>query len=234
MSKGNVVEIRKPAGVFDPLIEAIRQGTKKMLIQAVETEMDAFGAKYASVSLADGQRRVARNGYLPEREIKAGIGPVAVCLLRIRDKEATSQDKIRFTSKIVPPFLRRTKSIEELIPWLYLKGISTGDFSQSLAALLGPDAPGFSASTVSRLKDEMSETKKEAEKAFDYFFDVYRAKYPKAATCLSKDREELLAFYDFPAEHWKHIRTTNPIEATLATVRLRTNKSGVTYPGKSC
>lgn len=364
MSKGNVVEFKKPAGVDDPVTEVLRQGARQLLAQAIEAEVEAFLADFASLSLDNGQRRVVRNGYLPEREIQTGIGPVAVRMPRVRDKGGEAVvDKVRFNSKILPPYLRRTKSIEELIPWLYLKGISTGDFSEALAALLGPEAPGLSASTISRLKDVwkaemaawqgrdlskkryvyfwadgvyfnvrleeasqcilviigataegkkelvgiwdgyreseqswkellldlkrrglkigpklavgdgglgfwkalpqvygdtraqrcwvhktanvlnklpkgaqkrakqrlheiwMAETKKEANKACDYFLSAYRSKYPKAAQCLEKDREELLAFYDFPAEHWKHIRTTNPIESTFATVRLRTNKT---------
>ena len=335
-----------------------------MLAQAIESEVEVFLADYAHLTLGNGHRRVVRNGYLPEREIQTGIGPVSVRMPRTRDKGgAGTGGRICFTSKILPPYLRRTKSIEELIPWLYLKGISTGDFSDALAALLGPDAPGLSASTISRLKDIwkdemadwqgrdlskkryvyfwadgvyfnvrleeasqcilviigataegkkelvgiwdgyreseqswrellldlkrrglkkgpklavgdgglgfwkalpqvygdtraqrcwvhktanvlnklpkgaqkqakqrlqeiwMAETRQNAEKAFDYFLAAYRAKYPKAAGCLDKDKEALLAFYDFPAEHWKHIRTSNPIESTFATVRLRTNKT---------
>lgn len=346
------------------MTEVLRQGARKLLAQAIEAEVEAFLAEHAGLSLAEGHRRVVRNGYLPEREIQTGIGPVAVHMPRVRDKGEDGQSgKIQFSSKILPPYLRRTKSIEELIPWLYLKGISTGDFSEALAALLGPDAPGLSASTISRLKEIwkaemaswqcrdlskkryvyfwadgvyfnvrleeasqcilviigataagekelvgiwdgyreseqswrellldlkqhglntgpklavgdgglgfwkalaqvygdtraqrcwvhktanvlnklpkgaqkqakqrlheiwMAEARGDAGKAFDYFLSAYRAKYPKAAECLAKDREELLAFYDFPAEHWKHIRTTNPIESTFATVRLRTNKT---------
>jgi len=364
VSKSNVVELKKPEGFHDPVTELLKQGARQLLAQAIEAEVAAFLADYAQLTLDNGHRRVVRNGYLPERQIQTGIGPVAVRMPRTRDKGGAGEGgRISFTSKILPPYLRRTKSIEELIPWLYLKGISTGDFSQALAALLGPDAPGLSASTISRLKDIwkdemaawqgrdlskkryvyfwadgvyfnvrleeasqcilviigataegkkelvgiwdgyreseqswkellwdlkrrglkkgpklavgdgglgfwkalpqiygntraqrcwvhktanvlnklpkgaqkqakqrlqeiwMAETRADAEKAFDYFLAAYRAKYPKAAGCLDKDREALLAFYDFPAEHWKHIRTSNPIESTFATVRLRTNKT---------
>lgn len=364
MSKGNVVEFKKPAGVNDPVTEVLQKGAQKLLAQAIEAEVEAFLARYQGLTLDNGHRRIVRNGYLPDRDIQTGIGPVTVKMPRVRDRGDAAQDgKIQFTSKILPPYLRRAKSIEELIPWLYLKGISTGDFSEALSALLGPDAPGLSASTISRLKDVwkaemaawqgrdlskkryvyfwadgvyfnvrleeasqcilviigatsdgkkelvgiwdgyreseqswkellldlkrrglkigpklavgdgglgfwkalpqvygdtraqrcwvhktanvlnklpkgaqpgakqrlheiwMAETRQDAEDAFDYFLSAYRAKYPKAAKCLEKDREELLAFYDFPAEHWKHIRTTNPIESTFATVRLRTNKT---------
>ncbi len=305
---------------------------------------------------------MVRNGYLPEREIQTGLGAITVKAPRVKDNRKGS-DQIRFSSQILPPYLRRTKSLDELLPWLYLKGVSTGDFSEALAALLGKDAPGLSASTISRLKESwkadmeawqkrsladkeyvyfwvdgvhfgarmknekqcilvilgatadgrkelvgmsdgyreseqswyellvdlkkrglktapklatgdgalgfwkalpkvfgntrrqrctvhktvnvldklpksaqkkakghlqdiwMAETKENAEKAFDYFIEAYGAKYPKAAQCLAKDREDLLTFYDFPAEHWIHIRTTNPIESTFATVRLRTAKT---------
>ena len=125
-----------------------------MLAQAIEAEVEGFLADHAQHTLDNGHRRVVRNGYLPEREIQTGIGPVSVRMPRTRDKGDTGAGgRIRFTSKILPPYLRRTKSIEELIPWLYLKGISTGDFSDALASLLGPDAPGLSASTIGRLKD---------------------------------------------------------------------------------
>ena len=344
----------------DVLTEVLREGAQRMLAQAVEVEVEEFISEHAQVVDPQGRRRVVRNGYLPERQIQTGVGAVEVKAPRVRDKSGSG---IRFTSKILPPYLRRTRSIEELLPWLYLKGISTGDFSEALAALLGPDAPGLSASTISRLKevwagelqewqhrdlsgkryvywwvdglyfqvrleeacqcilaivaaeeggkkelmalwdgyresaeswkevlldlkgrglaqgpklavgdgalgfwkalrqvygeareqrcwvhktanvlDKMPErmqgqakarlqeiwmapTRAEGEKAFELFLGSYEAKYPKATECLAKDRDELLAFYDFPAEHWVHIRTTNPIESTLATVRLRTNKT---------
>lgn len=364
MKDSNVVELIKSRQDFqDQLSLLLQEGAQRMLAQAVEAEVDAFLASFSCERNAHGFQRLVRNGYLPEREIQTGVGPVKVKMPRVRDQGSGPGERIRFTSKILPPYLRRTKSIEEMIPWLYLKGISTGDFSEALAALLGKDAPGLSASTVTRLKevwkkdlaawqgrdlsrkryvyfwadgihfkvrldqakqcilviigaDEsgnkelvgiwdgyreseqswkellldlkrrglengpklaigdgglgfwkalpqvygqtraqrcwvhktgnvlnklpkgaqkqakqrlqeiwMAETKKDAGEAFDYFLDAYRAKYPKAAGCLEKDREELLAFYDFPAEHWKHIRTTNPIESTFATVRLRTNKT---------
>jgi transposase-like protein len=368
MEKDNVVDLEKPAsGIDDPLTEVLREGARALLAQAVEAEVEDFLVRHAELRTEGGQRRVVRNGYLPEREVQTGIGAVSVRVPRARDRHrACSGERIGFSSKILPPYLRRTKSLEELIPWLYLKGISTGDFSEALMALLGPRAPGLSASTISRLKEVwkqellgwqardltgkryvyfwvdgvyfnvrleearqcilviigatedgrkelvgvwdgyreseqswkellldlkrrglkrgpklavgdgalgfwkalaqvygetrqqrcwvhktanvlnklpegaqkqakqrlreiwMAETKKDADSAFDYFLSAYRAKYPKAAVCLEKDREELLAFYDFPAEHWKHIRTTNAIESTFATVRLRTDKT------KSC
>ena len=333
-----------------------------MLAEALEAEIAGFLSQYADFKDDQGRMRVTRNGYLPEREIQTGIGPVPAKAPRIRDhRPGDESDRIRFSSSILPPYLRKTKSMEELIPWLYLKGISTGDFSEALAALVGKDAPGLSAPTISRLKtiwqDDLEQWQKrdlsnkrfvyiwadgiycnvrmeerrcllviigatkdgkkellalesgfreselswaelllnlkrrglkegpelavgdgslgfwkalskvydntrwqrcwvhktanvlnklpksiqakakeklhmiwmapekdEAEKHFDDFIEIYEAKYPKAAKCLKKDRDALLTFYDFPAEHWRHIRTTNPIESTFSSVRLRTAK----------
>jgi putative transposase len=347
----------------DVLTEVIRQGAKQLLSQAIEAEVAEWIERHKEHQDVQGRQQVVRNGFLPPRTILTGIGPVDVKQPRVHDRRPQGEAD-KFTSQILPPYLRKTKSIEELIPWLYLKGISTGDFNEALAALLGPQAPGLSATTVTRLKavwqDEyqawskrslkdkhyvyvwadgvhfnirlgekdrlcilvllgatadgtkeliaiqegyreseqswktllldcqqrgletapelatadgalgfwkalpkvwpttrgqrcwvhktanvldrlpkgqqpqakkmlcdiyMSATQAEADKAFDLFLRSWEAKYPKATECLVKDREELLAFYDFPAEHWIHIRTTNPIESTFATVRLRTNKT---------
>jgi putative transposase len=333
-----------------------------MLAQAIEVEVAEWIESHNSLTDAEGRRQVVRNGYLPKRTITTGLGPIEVRQPRVHDRRPANETE-PFSSKILPPYLRKTKSVEELIPWLYLKGISTGDFSEALTALLGPDAPGLSATTVTRLKqgweDEcaawsrrslagkeyvyiwadgvhfnirleedrqcilvlmgatadgrkeliaisdgfreseqswkellldvkarglaiapklatgdgalgfwkalkqvftttreqrcwvhktanvldklpkrlqpaaknklheiwMAEKRADADKAFDLFLATYEAKYPKATECLSKDRAELLAFYDFPAEHWIHVRTTNPIESTFATVRLRHRKT---------
>jgi len=361
MKRDNVTELKKPETfVDDPLTDILRSGARKLLAEALEAEIESFLAMYADLKDNQNYQRITRNGYLPAREIQTGIGPVAVKAPRVRDRGQEGEtDRIRFSSSILPPYLRKTKSLEELIPWLYLKGISTGDFSEALSALVGKDAPGLSASTISRLKSgwqedleewqkrdlshkryvyiwadgiycnvrmeekqcllviigateggrkelvaleggfresELSWTevlvdlkhrglketpelavgdgalgfwkaltkvydntrwqrcwvhktanvlnklpksiqakakaklhqiwmapdKDEAEKHFDDFIEIYNAKYPKAAECLKKDRDVLLTFYDFPAEHWRHIRTTNPIESTFATVRLRT------------
>ena len=342
----------------------LRLGARRLLADAVEAEVEAFIAAHADLADEAGRRRVVRHGYQPEREVQTGIGAVAVRRPRVRDRQPDAgRGRIRFTSSILPPYLRRAKSVEELLAWLYLKGISTGDFGEALAALLGPDAPGLSATTVTRLKtawaeeyerwlrrdlsakryvylwadgvyfsprlehdkqcllviigaDEignkdivglsdgyreseqswcellldlkrrgltaspelatgdgalgfwkalrqvyghtreqrcwvhktanvlnklpksvqgkakghlqdiwMAETRVDAESAFDFFLQAYSAKYPKAVECLVKDRDRLLTFYDFPAEHWKHVRTSNPIESTFATVRLRTTKT---------
>jgi len=348
--------------VRDVLTEILRRGSQRLLAEALEVEIEEFLEQYRELRDSEGRRRVVRNGYLPAREVQTGIGSIPVKVPRSRDRESAGE-AIRFTSSILPPYLRRTKSIEDLLPWLYLKGISTGDFGEALSALLGPEAPGLSATTISRLKKSwegeygawsrrdlsekyyvyvwadgvyfqarmeeerqcvlvligstpegekeliaiqdgyreseqswrellvdlkrrglhlapkaavgdgalgfwkamrkiypstrplrcwlhktanvlnklpkgvqaraksalheiwMAESRKDAERALDAFVEAYGAKYPKTAECLLKDREELLAFYDFPAEHWKHLRTTNPIESSFATVRLRTAKT---------
>lgn len=365
MNEDTVVSLHQPGSFSnDPLTDILRAGARRLLGQAVEAEVDAHIVAHSNLTDAKGRRRIVRHGYLPERDIQTGIGAVRVEAPRVRDRDpAAPGGRIRFRSSILPPYLRRSKSVEELLPWLYLKGISTGDFTEALAALLGPDAPGLAASTITRLKavwwDQfeawqrrdlsarryvyfwadgvyfsprldhdkqcvlviiaadalgnkdivglmdgyresaqswrdllldlkrrgletgpelavgdgalgfwkalrevygetrvqrcwvhktanvlnqmpkslqarakgrlqdiwMAETKLEAEKAFDFFIEAYRVKYGKAVERLTKDRERLLSFYDFPAEHWKHIRTTNPIESTFATVRLRTVKT---------
>ncbi len=363
MKNDNVIDIKNPeAFLNDPISELLRQGARRLLTAALEAEIDSFLNQYKGIQDHNGHQRVVRNGYLPEREIQTGIGQVSVKAPRVRDRQPDPQNgRIRFSSSILPPYLRRTRSIETLLPWLYLKGISTGDFTDALAALLGKDAPGLSAATISRLKsvwqDEykqwqqrdlsnkrfvyfwadgiycnvrmgdrqcllviigatddgrkelvaiegglreseqswtevlvdlkrrglhrapelaigdgslgfwkaiskaydttrwqrcwvhktanilnklpksiqakakqrlhqiwMADNKAEAENNFDAFIQTYEAKYPKAVKCLAKDRAVLLTFYDFPAEHWRHIRTTNPIESTFSTVRLRTAK----------
>ena len=155
MRKDTVVQLRQP-GTFseDPLTEVLRLGARRLLARAVEMEVTTFVEMHADLTDGAGRRRIVRHGYLPEREIQTGIGPVAVRCPRVRDRGGGEMGpRIRFTSSILPPYLRRAKSIEELLPWLYLKGISTGDFSGALAALLGPEAPGLSASTIVRLKE---------------------------------------------------------------------------------
>ena len=360
--KPAVVEYRNPGvalPVADALTEVLRSGARELLQQAIEAEVATFIAQHRELKDEKNHQRVVRNGYQPERQIQTGIGEVAVKAPRVRDRQGT----IKFSSNILPRYLRRTKSIEELLPWLYLKGLSTGDFASALTALLGQEAPGLSAATISRLKEVwkeeqqqwsrrdlrnrnfvylwadgvhfgvrledasqcilvvigatadgkkqlvamadgyreseqswkellldlkqrgltidpklaigdgalgfwkalpqvfgttrwqrcwvhktanvlnklpllqhgkakealhqiwMAESRVDAEQAFDLFLSSYEAKYPKATECLEKDRDSLLTFYDFPAEHWLHIRTTNPIESTFATVRLRTTKT---------
>jgi putative transposase len=366
MEEDSVVRLPRPGGRIadDPLLSMLRDGARRMLMAAIEAEVDGFVAAHSGLVDGQGRRRVVRNGHAPDRELQTGIGPIVVRRPKVRDRGDGSSARIRFTSAVLPAYLRRTKNVEELLPWLYLKGISTGQFEEALAALLGADAPGLSPTTVRRLtaawQDEHerwqdrdlsarryvylwadgvyftprlehdrqcilvligadaqgrkellaiedgfresaqswrelllrlrdqnglevdpelatgdgslgfwqalhevwpktrqqrcwvhkianvlnklppslqgkakhdlhaiyeAESRTAAEKAFDHFVAKYGSKYDKAVDCLSKDREALLAFYDSPAEHWKHVRTTNPIESTFATVRLRTAKT---------
>ena len=351
----------------DILTDILRQGAQEMLATAVENEVAQYIAEHENLRDAGGYRLVVRNGRLPGRTIQTGVGPVEVQQPRVNDRRiGENGQRIRFSSKILPPYLRRTKSIDELIPWLYLKGISTGDFTEALQALLGPQASGLSATNIVRLKESwqqewgtwskrslegkyyvylwadgihfnirledpgnnkqcilvlmgatqdgrkellaitegyrestqswrellldvknrglsqaaklatgdgalgfwaalreiypatqeqrcwvhktanvlnkmpksiqpkaksmlhdiwMAETRKQARRAFDLFITTFKTKYAKAVESLAKDRDVLLTFYDFPAEHWIHLRTTNPIESTFATVRLRTRRT---------
>jgi putative transposase len=351
-----------PDAFDDPLTSVLREGARRLLAQAVEAEAEAFLAAMSEERLADGRGRLVRHGHGPERMIQTGIGPVPVKRAKLRDRaaEASGEDRITFTSALLPKWARRTKSLDALIPVLYLRGISTGDFQEALGALLGRDAPNLSPSAIGRLKEEWQddyvrwqrrdlsarhyvyiwadgvylqarmednaacmlvligatpEGRKElvgfqvvvresaqswrellvdlkarglsimprvavgdgalgfwkaleeifpstrhqrcwqhkvlnvlnkapksvqpnmktdlrevrdapdratAETAMAIFVDKYEAKYPKAVDCLTKDREALLTFFDFPAEHWDHLRTSNPIESVFATVRHRT------------
>ena len=360
-SSSSVVSLRQPDAIDDPLTAVLRSGARRLLAQAIEAEADAFLATMKGVQLPDGRDRVVRHGHGPERQVQTGIGPVAVCRVRLRDRGADQvAERIRFTSAILPRWARRTRSLDALLPILYLRGISMGDFQEALAALLGKDAPNLSPSVIARLRgeweadytrwqrrdlsarryvyiwadgvylqarmepqaecmlvligatpegkkellgfqvgvresaqswrellvdlkarglaiapelatgdgalgfwkalDEVSPTTRHqrctvhktanvldklpksvqpaaksdlreiwaapdratAEAAVATFADKYAAKYEKAVTCLTKDRDALLTFYDFPAEHWDHLRTSNPIESVFATVRHRT------------
>lgn len=153
MTETTVITLSQPGTFSDPLTEVLRSGARSMLAHAVEAEVAAFVGSYADRLTADGRRRLVRHGHLPEREIATGIGPVAVRAPRVRDRGGPDGERIRFSSAILPPYARRTKSLEVLIPVLYLKGISTGEFAEALAVLLGPDAGGLSAATIARLKD---------------------------------------------------------------------------------
>ena len=155
MSNDNVVKLIQPGILADRLTQVLRDGARALLTQAVEAEVCEFLAATADLKSDDGCRRVVRHGHLPERQIMTGIGPVAVRQPRVRDREAGADDpaRIRFTPTILPPYARRSRSLDTLIPILYLKGLSTGDFAPALAALLGKDAPGLSATTIARLKD---------------------------------------------------------------------------------
>ena len=155
MPNDNVIKLIQPGAFDDQLTEVLRNGARALLARAVEAEVADFLGKHADLKTGDGHQRVVRHGHLPEREVMTGIGPVAVRQPRVRDRESAADDpgRIRFSPAILPPYMRRSKSIETLLPILYLKGISTGDFSDALAALLGKDAPGLSATTIGRLKD---------------------------------------------------------------------------------
>jgi putative transposase len=233
------------------LTEILRNGARALLAHAVEAEVAGFLGDHADKLTADGRARLVRHGHFPEREIVTGIGPVAVRCPRVRDRAADGGERIRFSSAILPPYARRSKSLEVLIPILYLKGISTGDFEEALVALLGRDAGGLSASTIGRLKEAWSAeharwSKRDlSTKRYVYFWvdGIHvQARLEDEAQCLlviigatPEGKKELvglidgvressqswkgLAFYDFPAEHWKHLRTTNVIESSFATVQ---------------
>lgn len=361
MKKDNVVRledrvVRESRSALD---EILRKGAQKMLGQAIANEVEEYIQAHSDDRDESGRRLVVRNGSLPERDLVTGLGPVRIKQARVHDR----REGERFTSKILPPFMRRVPSIDALIPALYLKGISTGDFSEALEAILGPNAAGLSATNVVRLKESwereyeewqgrdlarkryvymwadgvyfnvrlepdrpcvlvlmgtledgtkellaihdgdresklswsevlrdlkrrglaeapklavgdgalgfwaaleevfpgvrqqrcwvhktanvldrlpkklqpraktlihemyQASTKEDALGAYDAFIELYEAKYPKACQCLAKDKEVLFTFYDFPAEHWPHIRSTNPIESTFATVRHRTRQT---------
>jgi transposase-like protein len=360
MNKDNAKDRDSASALNDPLTDLLKTGARALIQQAVEAELQAFLSDYAKVTDLSGRQTVVRNGYLPEREIVTGVGNVTVKIPKIRDR---SGGGIKFNSSLVPPYVRKAKRVEAALPWLYLRGISTGDMQSALSVLLGDDAKGLSPAVVSRLKAQwaedylvwnrrdlsqeryvyvwadgiystlrgeddrlcllviigvneqgekrllalsdgyreskaswlsvlqdmqvrglqdapklatgdgalgfwaaineawpttqhqrcwvhktanvlaalpdsiqgkakaglkeiwMAETKAQANQAFDTFLRDFEGKYPKAVAVLAKDRESLLAFYDFPAEHWIHIRTTNPIESSFATIRHRTTRT---------
>lgn len=356
-----IVRLRQPDTIDDPLTDILRTGARKLLAQAIEIEAEAYLASMRELKLPDGRERLVRHGHGPERTIQTGIGPVEVSRVKIRDRGATGEaDRIRFTSAILPKWARRSKSLDALLPVLYLRGLSTGDFQEALAALLGKDAPNLSPSVIGRLTGEwqaeyerwqardlsarhyvyvwadgvylqarmedqaecilvligatpegkkelvgfqagvrestqswrellveikrrglaiaphiavgdgalgfwkaldelfpgthhqrcwlhktanvlnkvpksvqpgmkvalreiyLAPTRAQAEVALDLFEQAYGTRYPKAVECVRKDQRALLAFFDWPAEHWIHLRTTNPIESVFATVRHRT------------
>jgi putative transposase len=364
MNKSNVVSIQTQASVVAEgrlnLEQLLRQGAQRMLQQAIENEVQEFVEAHASLRTTDDHQAVVRNGSLPARQIVTGLGALEVQQPRVRDR---SKEKVRFSSQILPKYLRRVPSVDALIPALYLRGISTGDFTEALESILGPNAVGLSAANIVRLKEGweaeyeewttrdlsakryvywwadgiyfnvrledqrrcilvlmgaladgtkellavvdgeresklswvdllrnlnaqglkeapalavgdgglgfwaalaeqypetreqrcwvhktanvldklpktlqpaakdkihqmyLAPTAESALKAFDAFLDLYDAKYPKACECLRKDKEVLFTFYAFPAAHWAHLRTSNPIESTFATVRLRTERT---------
>src|SRR3954463_8334917 len=156
MIQGKVVKMIQPAAFSDPLTEVLREGARALQAQAVEAEVAAFLSSHADRQTEHGRQRLVRHGHRPERKIMTGLGPVPVRAPRVRDRTGAGEGRIRFTSAILPPYARRSKSLEVLIPILYLKGISSGDFEDALAALLGPDAGGLSASSIARLKEAWS------------------------------------------------------------------------------
>ena len=360
MKRSNVVCLSGPEESRDILTTVLREGAVKLIKEAVAAELEEFLSQYALEAMPDGRRRIVRNGHLPERRVQTGIGPISIRVPRTRDR---GDGEVRFQSKLLPPYLRRAKTVEELLPWLYLRGISTNNFSEVLKGLLGEGTAGLSAATISRLKagweKECSEWRKRdlsksryvyfwvdgihcgirgendrlcmlviigatdkgekelvaleegyresdeswatllrdlktrglkhapqlaagdgalgfwkalrkvfpttreqrcwqhkttnvldrlpksmqakalealheiwqapsramALKAWSTFVREFKDKYPKAVETLEKDKDVLLTFYDFPAEHWKSLRTTNPIESTFATVRHRARQA---------
>ena len=208
--------------VADPLHELLRQGARDLIAKAVEAELATFLAQYADQRLDDGRQAVVRNGYLPERTVQTGIGDVEIKVPRVRDR---SGDGVTFSSALLPPYLKRARSIEELIPWLYLKGISTGDYQEALAALLGDQAKGLSANTVSRLKkqwkDEHAEWRKRdlADRRYVYWWadGVYSNVRLDDRLCLlviigvtEQGRKELVAVEDDfreSADSWETLLT---------------------------
>ena len=213
MSNDNVVKLIQPGILTDRLTEVLRDGARALLTQAVEAEVSEFLAATADLK-TDGCRRVVRHGHLPERQIMTGIGPVAVRQPRVRDRVVGADDpaRIRFTPAILPPYARRSKSLDTLIPILYLKGVSTGDFAPALAALLGKDAPGLSATTIARLKEVWTDEHKRwserdlSAKSYVYVWadGVYlQARLEDEAQCIlviigatPEGKKELLGFVD--------------------------------------
>lgn len=359
MKENTVVEFAGREQFSDALTELLRTGARQLIQEAVEAELYNFMSQFAGRALNDGRSAIIRNGFHPERAIQTGIGPVTVRIPKVRSRDGVP---VSFRSALVPPYVRKTASLEAAVPWLYLKGVSTGEMAEALKILVGPEAQGLSATTVARLKqrwaedyktwrsqsldkdrwvyiwadgvysglraedtklcalviigvnergekrflaiedgvrestqswreillklrsrgmnapklgigdgamgfwaalDEVypgtrhqrcwmhktgnvlncvpksvqpkvksalheiwqAETQQDAFNAFDLFIDTFEAKYPKATRTLQKDREELLAFYDFPATHWQSLRTTNPIESSFGTIRHRTKRS---------
>jgi putative transposase len=143
VTETNVFQLSQPGSFIDPLTEVLREGARALLAQAVEAEVATLLSRYARATSNDGRQRLVRHGHLPEREIMTGIGPVAMRCPRVRDRVGESSERIRFSSAILPPYARRSKSLEVLIPILYLKGVSTGDFEEALVALLGKEAGGL-------------------------------------------------------------------------------------------
>ena len=224
MTENNVFQLSQPGTFVDPLTEVLRNGARALLAQAVEAEVAALLSLHADKLTEDGRQRLVRHGHLPEREIMTGIGPVAVRCPRVRDRVGEGSERIRFSSAILPPYARRSKSLEVLIPILYLKGVSTGDFEEALSALLGKEAGGLSASTIGRLKEVWSEeharwSKRDlSAKRYVYFWvdGIHvQARLEDAAQCLlviigatPEGKKELVGLIDGvreSAQSWKEL-----------------------------
>ena len=224
MTETNVFELTQPGTFSDPLTEVLRNGARTLLGQAVEAEVAAWLSTHTDKLTDDGRRRLVRHGHLPEREIVTGIGAVAVRCPRVRDRVGEGGEHIRFSSTILPPYARRSKSLEVLIPILYLKGISTGDFEEALIALLGKDAGGLSASTIGRLKEAWSDehtrwSKRDLSANRYVYFWVdgihVQARLEEAAQCLlviigatPEGKKELVGLIDGvreSAQSWKEL-----------------------------
>ena len=149
MDKDNVVDLLPQAGVPDPLTDMLRKGARQLIAQAVEAEVQGLLGQYRDRQTADGRAAVVRNGYHPERQVQTGLGPVSVRIPKVRSRTG---EPVTFRSALVPPYVRKSRSLEAALPWLYLKGVSTGEMAEALKVLVGPDAAGLSASTVARLK----------------------------------------------------------------------------------
>ena len=154
MSKNKIISFEKPAEFSDPIHDLIRSGARQLIQSAIEAELQTLLDQYQDVSAESGQAAVVRNGYLPERELQTGIGPVPVKIPKIRSRTG---EPITFRSALVPPYVRKIRSLEAALPWLYLKGVSTGEMNEALKVLVGESASGLSASTVSKLKTKWSQ-----------------------------------------------------------------------------
>ncbi len=247
-TNGNDSEVLK-SETESVLDQVLREGARKMLIHALELEVEDYINAHKHERDQNNQRKVVRNGYHAQRKIVTGVGQMQIKVPGVDDRKLKSKREDRFTSAILPTYMRRTPSIDNLVPALYLSGVSTSAFQTALASILGEGIAGLSATNIVRLKrfweDEFLQWEKRDLKAKEYayiwvdgiYFNVrlddqrscilviIQAKYPRATQCLEKDREKLFTFYKFPAMHWTHIRTTNPIESTFATVRLRTKRT---------
>ena len=233
MEENTVVAFRNPSNFQDdPLTEVLRAGARELLAQAVEAEVAEFLEGHATLVDDRGRRRIVRNGHLPERLIQTGIGPVDVRQPRVRDRRAgEGAGAIRFTSAILPRYLRRTKSLEDLLPWLYLRGISSGDFSEALAALLGAQAPGLSASTIGRLKevwqDEMERwQRRDLSAKRNQGVDRHHRRLPRERTILARGAARSQAVWSrhrpgtgdrrWPASGRRSAKSTGPPASSAA------------------